>query len=1114
MEDEQTAQSNALDVNSSAFDCSSFVSDVLARRSLPELMTYQNQLVGETRSLDRDMQELVYNNYNKFISATDTIRKMKDSVGEMESAMKRLVTDMRTMGGNSALVNDNLQENRGKIEKFVGVKRLLLKLEFLFELPMRLRRSMELDALAQAVRYYTMVSEVLHKYDRIPSIHAIRVEADSIMDKLKEQLRSVLKQKKDGLGVSTVSSGKVVEAIRLLVQLGEPRAGLRAAYLQFQRGRLLASLNGFAARHAPAGGWPSTGPASASAASSGAGSTLPEASSLISDRAKQFYAQAAAAKAAAAVPSGSIAPSRPRSTIGAHAFVQGCNRSFLDGFRYGAELYVELFEEGIEAAGANKGAGAGVVDPEQERRLAHDELLAFTKDVFSEYFTAIKRQLSLPPALDEDLNAEESAKDAKKGGKGKSRRNLTSDDGPQSPGPRVSNEEADQDEVQANELKQAALAAAGYVASKDESAAGKYAQISSALQLLLQDARGASKHVREAQLLDRAHETTEAVLRAQLDGLFADVRGHVVRLLLDLQSKCAAIVEDERRKATEAAGTAASSSESGEQQLSTPKHIDWVVAVGASLARAGEEASNTVSARVDEALLEAKPLVLSGMRLLPDLARVFSSLVHGQVLSLLGWLAAVWEACGDGAHPCRVEFNKIAVEADLGLDKELELSHGRKKTSSSQRLAAAASKASVHRRATVNFAHPEADQSAPVVQSSLPFSTILSPEGDQQDKHHCFLLLLAVVCKHYAHNGVARALSTMITTLPSRSDLHAMGIVTADDEEEVESFGSMTDVPNIIRQVQSAGRELLRRFVFLHGSRLTMVVRKAMTAGDWTAHREPREVRLLVQLLLEDVAAEKKLVAATLGEWDFNSAIQLAGSLGIGPEAGSVPGASASAAPALRGAAVGTSPATVAAAAAGKRTSTVVCAAGLAGAGPSAGPMSVAMLGLGPGSGPSGRGLPMDIERIFKGNGADTQLMTKNILGAADYNADSVASLLLRVVFKSLCEWTRACTFSTGGYQQLQCDLAALHLALPYFTSSQPPPAAVAPGHGSSSGSGSSGASSYDAYAGAGILEELLHETAVSGGERCVDPVAIQPSVMYEIATQHLATLNLPAASL
>lgn len=39
-------------------------------------MEEEQNMVKEIRSLDSDMQTLVYENYNKFISATDTIRKV------------------------------------------------------------------------------------------------------------------------------------------------------------------------------------------------------------------------------------------------------------------------------------------------------------------------------------------------------------------------------------------------------------------------------------------------------------------------------------------------------------------------------------------------------------------------------------------------------------------------------------------------------------------------------------------------------------------------------------------------------------------------------------------------------------------------------------------------------------------------------------------------------------------------------------------------------------------------------------------------------------------------------------------------------------------------------
>ena len=46
------------------------------QKNLSELVNEEQQMMKSIRELDSDMQMLVYENYNKFISATDTIRKV------------------------------------------------------------------------------------------------------------------------------------------------------------------------------------------------------------------------------------------------------------------------------------------------------------------------------------------------------------------------------------------------------------------------------------------------------------------------------------------------------------------------------------------------------------------------------------------------------------------------------------------------------------------------------------------------------------------------------------------------------------------------------------------------------------------------------------------------------------------------------------------------------------------------------------------------------------------------------------------------------------------------------------------------------------------------------
>ena len=69
-----------MNIDSTAFAVDKYVGTLLQYKSLEELVQRGNAMVSEIKSLDSDMQMLVYENYNKFISATDTIRKMKNRV--------------------------------------------------------------------------------------------------------------------------------------------------------------------------------------------------------------------------------------------------------------------------------------------------------------------------------------------------------------------------------------------------------------------------------------------------------------------------------------------------------------------------------------------------------------------------------------------------------------------------------------------------------------------------------------------------------------------------------------------------------------------------------------------------------------------------------------------------------------------------------------------------------------------------------------------------------------------------------------------------------------------------------------------------------------------------
>lgn len=203
------------DINGANFNPQIYLSKVMKEKRLNELIDKEAEMVKQIRSLDSDMQTLVYENYNKFISATDTIRKMKTDFRRMEEEMDRLATNMDSIADFSAKISCTLQERREQISKLSGTHSLLKKLQFLFELPARLKKCIEMKAYGQAVRYYTKTRGVLEQYQHMPSFSSIHQDCQGIVQELRTKLREKFSDRES-------TARELAECVDLLLQLKEP----------------------------------------------------------------------------------------------------------------------------------------------------------------------------------------------------------------------------------------------------------------------------------------------------------------------------------------------------------------------------------------------------------------------------------------------------------------------------------------------------------------------------------------------------------------------------------------------------------------------------------------------------------------------------------------------------------------------------------------------------------------------------------------------------------------------------------------------------------------------------------------------------------------------------
>lgn len=222
---------NPYDINGQHFNPDMYFQKLLKECTLKQIMDHEADVIKNTQILHSDMQTLVYENYNKFISATDTIRKMKTDFKEMEESMDLLAKNMDSITSFSEQISSTLQGTRQQIAKLSSVHALLKKLQFLFKLPGNLKDKMNEENYAQAVQDYIHAQRVLNQYGNMPSFQGIQKDCEDIVEELKTRLRMQF-HKRDA------STKSLAENVDLLLQLKEPADSLCAEFLTHANERL------------------------------------------------------------------------------------------------------------------------------------------------------------------------------------------------------------------------------------------------------------------------------------------------------------------------------------------------------------------------------------------------------------------------------------------------------------------------------------------------------------------------------------------------------------------------------------------------------------------------------------------------------------------------------------------------------------------------------------------------------------------------------------------------------------------------------------------------------------------------------------------------------------
>ncbi|KAE8009362.1 hypothetical protein FH972_005802 [Carpinus fangiana] len=211
-------------INSPSFDPDQYMNLLVEKSNVEGLLQRHVEMSAEIKNLDTDLQMLVYENYNKFISATDTIKRMKSNIVGMESNMEQLLEKIMSVQSRSDGVNTSLFEKREHVEKLHRTRNLLRKVQFIYDLPARLGKCIKSEAYADAVRFYTGATPIFKAY------------GDSSFQDCKraseEAMATIIKNLEGKLFSDSESIQARAEAAVLLKQLDFPVESLKARLLE------------------------------------------------------------------------------------------------------------------------------------------------------------------------------------------------------------------------------------------------------------------------------------------------------------------------------------------------------------------------------------------------------------------------------------------------------------------------------------------------------------------------------------------------------------------------------------------------------------------------------------------------------------------------------------------------------------------------------------------------------------------------------------------------------------------------------------------------------------------------------------------------------------------
>lgn len=226
-------EGNVHDLDSPAFDANLHALNQIRSSTTHDLLETEERLALSVRNLDSTMQTLVYENYSKFIDATDAIHAIGVNVQANEAGLRQLTESMGKVAARTRTVDEALGSLRDQVADKIRVQRLLTRLDALLKLPKTLELYIQQGHYLQATKAYLNAASILAKHSEgFESLKSIETQCKSIMEIFDAELNKKIlcwsgkaMEELDHTSIDPVSISEVFECTGALNVLAQEETG-------------------------------------------------------------------------------------------------------------------------------------------------------------------------------------------------------------------------------------------------------------------------------------------------------------------------------------------------------------------------------------------------------------------------------------------------------------------------------------------------------------------------------------------------------------------------------------------------------------------------------------------------------------------------------------------------------------------------------------------------------------------------------------------------------------------------------------------------------------------------------------------------------------------------